>query len=128
MKLLLDTHVLLWFQAEDPALPKAIEAVIRSKSNDAYVSLISFWEIGLKHGIGKLPLHMPLDEFFTTITDAHFKVLPLERPHIVTAASLPLHHRDPFDRMLIAQAKYEGMTMVTVDPYFQAYEVPVVGL
>jgi PIN domain nuclease of toxin-antitoxin system len=59
MKLLLDTHILLWFQAGDPALPKAAEQAIRSEANEAYVSMVSFWEIGLKHSIGKLPLRMP---------------------------------------------------------------------
>lgn len=68
MKLLLDTHILLWFQAGDPALPKVAEQAIRSEANEAYVSIVSFWEIGLKYSIGKLPLHMPLEAFFTTIT------------------------------------------------------------
>ena len=127
MRLLLDTHVLLWFQADDPALPKEAEQLIRSRDNEAYVSMVSLWEIGLKHGIGKLPLHMPLDAFLGTITEAHFRILPLERPHIVAAAPLPLHHRDPFDRMLIAQAKHEGMRLITVDQHFPAYGVPTVG-
>ena len=128
MKLLLDTHVLLWFQAGDPALPQAAEQAIRSEANEAYVSMVSFWEIGLKHGIGKLPLGMPLDAFFQTITDAPFKVLPLERPHIIGASALPLHHRDPFDRMIIAQARHEGMHLITVDAQFKAYDVPLIGL
>lgn len=71
---------------------------------------------------------MPLDAFFNTITDAPFRVLPLDRPHIVTASALPLHHRDPFDRMLIAQAKHEGMHIITVDAQFRAYDVPLIGL
>ncbi len=128
MKLLLDTHVLLWFQAGDPALPQAAEKAIRSEANEAYVSIVSFWEFGLKHGIGKLPLSMPLDAFFQTITDAPFKVLQLERPHILGASALPLHHRDPFDRMIIAQAGYEGMHLITVDAQFKAYDVPLIGL
>jgi PIN domain nuclease of toxin-antitoxin system len=128
MKLLLDTHILLWFQAGEPALPKAAEQAIRSEANEAYVSMVSFWEIGLKHSIGKLPLRMPLDAFFNTITDAPFQVLPLSRSHILAASGLPLHHRDPFDRMLIAQAMHEGMQLITVDAQFRAYEVPLIGL
>lgn len=127
MKLLLDTHILLWFQAGDPALPKAAEEAIRSEANEAYVSMVSFWEIGLKHSIGKLPLRMPLDAFFNTITEAAFQILALEQPHIVEASALPLHHRDPFDRMLIGQAKHEGMQLITVDAQFQAYDVPLIG-
>ncbi len=127
MKLLLDTHILLWFQAGDPALPKAAEQAIRSEANEAYVSMVSFWEIGLKHSIGKLPLRMTLDAFFNTITEASFQILALEQPHIVAASALPLHHRDPFDRMLIGQAKHEGMQLITVDAQFQAYDVPLIG-
>ena len=127
MKLLLDTHILLWFQAGDPALPKEAEQAIRSEANDAYVSMVSFWEIGLKHSIGKLPLRMTLDAFFNTITEASFQILALEQPHIVAASALPLHHRDPFDRMLIGQAKHERMQLITVDAQFQAYDVPLIG-
>jgi PIN domain nuclease of toxin-antitoxin system len=128
MKLLLDTHILLWFQAGDPALPKAAEQAIRSETNEAYVSMVSFWEIGLKHSIGKLPLRMPLDAFFKTITDEPFQVVSLEKAHILAASALPLHHRDPFDRMLIAQAKQEGMHLVTVDTQFRRYDGPLIGL
>jgi len=128
MKLLLDTHVLLWFQADDPALPGAMRSAIRSASNESFVSIVSLWEIGLKHGIGKLPLRMPLDAFFSTITQAPFRILALEQEHIVAASALPLHHRDPFDRMLIGQAMQEGMSVVTVDQQFGKYTVPVIGL
>jgi PIN domain nuclease of toxin-antitoxin system len=127
MKLLLDTHILLWFQAGEPALPKAAEQAIRSEANEAYVSMVSFWEIGLKHSIGKLPLRMTLDAFFNTITEASFQILAVEQPHIVAASALPLHHRDPFDRMLIGQAKHEGMQLITLDAQFQAYDVPLIG-
>jgi PIN domain nuclease of toxin-antitoxin system len=127
MKLLLDTHILLWFQAGDPALPKETEQAIRSEANEAYVSMVSFWEIGLKHSIGKLPLCMTLDAFFNTITEASFQILAVEQPHIVAASALPLHHRDPFDRMLIGQAKHEGMQLITLDAQFQAYDVPLIG-
>ena len=128
MKLLLYTHILLWFQAGDPALSKAVEQAIRSEANEAYVSMISLWEIGLKHSIGKLPLRMPLEAFFDTIIEAPFQILPLEQPHIVAASALPLHHRDPFDRMLIGQAKHEGMQLITVDAQFMAYDIPLIGL
>jgi PIN domain nuclease of toxin-antitoxin system len=128
MRVLLDTHILLWGQAGDPALPKEAEKAIRSEGNEAWVSVVSFWEIGLKHSVGKLPLLMPLDAFFQTILDANFMVLPLDPGHIVAASTLPLHHRDPFDRMLIGQAKHEGMQLITVDAQFKAYNVPLIGL
>jgi|APTNR8051073442_1049403.scaffolds.fasta_scaffold00779_12 PIN domain nuclease of toxin-antitoxin system len=128
MRVLLDTHILLWAHAGDPALPKQAERAIRSEGNEAWVSIVSFWEIGLKHSIGKLPLKMPLDAFFRTIIDAHFLVLPLDPAHIVAASGLPLHHRDPFDRMLIGQAKHEHMSVITVDQQFNAYAVDLVRL
>jgi PIN domain nuclease of toxin-antitoxin system len=89
--------------------------------------MVSVWEIGLKHSIGKLPLRMTLDAFFNTITEASFQILAVEQPHIVAASALPLHHRDPFDRMLIGQAKHEGMQLITLDAQFQAYDVPLIG-
>jgi PIN domain nuclease of toxin-antitoxin system len=90
--------------------------------------MVSLWEIGLKHSIGKLPLRMPLDAFFNTITEAPFQILTLEQPHIVAASTLPLHHRDPFDRMLIGQAEHEGMQLITLAAQFKAYDVPLIGL
>lgn len=128
MRVLLDTHILLWAQAGDSALPKEAERAITAEGNEAWVSVVSFWEIGLKHSIGKLPLRMPLDAFFQTIFDAHFMVLPLDPAHIVAASTLPLHHRDPFDRMLLGQAKYESMHLITVDAQFKAYDVPLIGM
>ena len=68
-----------------------------------------------------------LDAFFNPIIEAPFQILALEQPHIVAASALPLHHRDPFDRMQIGQAKYEGMQLITVDAQFQAYDVPLIG-
>lgn len=123
MKLLLDTHVLLWFQASDPRLTKATENVIRSVNNEAHVSIISFWEISVKHRLGKLPLQMALPRFFNTVLEAGFSVMPLRTDHIVVQASLPFHHRDPFDRMLIAQASHEGMHLLTADRQLDAYGV-----
>jgi PIN domain nuclease of toxin-antitoxin system len=109
-------------------LPKEAELAIRFEGNEAWVSVVFSWEIGLKHSIGKLPLLMPLDAFFQTILDANFMVLPLQLTHIVAASTLPLNHRDPFDRMLIGQAKHEGMHLITVDAQFKAYDVPLIGL
>ena len=128
MRVLLDTHILLWGQAGDPAMPKEAERAIKAGGNEAWVSVVSFWEIGLKHSICKLPLHIPLEAFFQTILDAHVMVLPLDPAHIVAASVLPLHHRDPFDRMLIAQAMHEGMHLITVDAQFRAYDILLIGL
>lgn len=128
MKVLLDTHVLLWYQAWDKALTRKAREVIESTDNNSVVSMVSFWEIGIKHSLGKLPLRMSLADFFLTIQDAGFPLVGLQSDHILSAASLPHHHRDPFDRMLIAQAKYEGMHLLTADPHFKLYDVPLVDL
>jgi PIN domain nuclease of toxin-antitoxin system len=128
MRVLLDTHILLWYQAADKTLSPNARAVIESDDNDSVVSIVSFWEIGIKHSIGKLPLRMPLNDFFLTIQDAGFPLLGLQREHILSAAVLPHLHRDPFDRMLIAQAKQEGMHLLAADPHFKLYDVPLVDL
>ena len=127
MKVLLDTHVLLWFQANDPALPMKARKIIESKGNDCVVSIVSLWEISIKHSIGKLPLRMPLSAFFNTISAADLRTLPLLREHLLELPELPHHHRDPFDRILIAQANYEGMHILTADKHFKAYDVKLVG-
>ncbi|MBK6543336.1 MAG: type II toxin-antitoxin system VapC family toxin [Flavobacteriales bacterium] len=108
MRVLLDTHILLWGQAGDPALPKEAERAIKAEGNEAWVSVVSFWEIGLKHSFGKLPLHIPLEAFFQTILDAHFMVLP-DPAHTLPHPSFRSTTAHPFDRMLIAQAMHEGM-------------------
>jgi PIN domain nuclease of toxin-antitoxin system len=105
MRVLLDTHMLLWYHAADKDLPKYANAIIRSEENQCYVSIVSLWEISVKHSLGKLPLRVPLREFIALIHAAGFRSLELLSEHVITAATLPLHHRDPFDRMLIAQAK-----------------------
>jgi PIN domain nuclease of toxin-antitoxin system len=128
MTVLLDTHVLLWFQSLDRQLPRALRTRIEQGNEDYYVSQISLWEIAIKHSIGKLPLDRDLPTTFLRVEEAGFKLLSLRNEHILAAAKLPYHHRDPFDRMLIAQAKHEGMHLLTVDPHFKLYDVPLVDL
>ena len=128
MRVLLDTHILLWYQASDKTLSRKARAAIESDDNDSVVIIVSFWEIGIKHSIGKLPLRMPLNDFFLTIQDAGFPLLGLQSEHILSVAVLPHHHRDPFDRMLIAQAKHEGMHLLSADPHFRSYDVPLADL
>lgn len=128
MKLLLDTHILLWFQAGDPALPKATEQAIRSEANEAYC------EHGLLLGDRSEAQHREASSSHAArcvLPDHHGCALPdtaLGKTAHSAASALPLHHRDPFDRMLIAQAKQEGMHLITVDAQFRAYDVPMIGL
>jgi len=120
MNLLLDTHVLLWWLDDHPALqPRAREAIAEG-SNLAFVSAASVWEIRIKQSLGKLEI--PLD--FREVLEAQpFHFLDITAEHAHAVGDLPRHHRDPFDRMLIAQATVERLTVVTSDDRFEAYGV-----
>lgn len=128
MNVLLDTHVLLWFQSLDKRLPVALRDRIERSEDEYYVSHASLWEIAIKVSIGKLELDRDLPSTFRAIREAGFPLLPLTEDHFLGVSLLPLHHRDPFDRMLIAQAKHEGMHLLTGDGRFGAYDVPLIGV
>ena len=121
-KLLLDTHAFLWWLGNDPQLgPKAREA-ISDERNDVFISAVTGWEIAIKRSIGKLSAPDNLDAL---LDDEGFSVLPITFYHGEQAGSLPPHHKDPFDRMLIAQAQAEGLTIVTRDEHIPEYGVRV---
>jgi PIN domain nuclease of toxin-antitoxin system len=117
-RLLLDSHALLWFVANDPALSITARTLIET-TDDVFVSVASAWEIAIKVQLGKLSVDAPSAEaFFDEQMQANaFTFLPIAPAHVFRAASLPLHHRDPFDRMLIAQALAEGLSLVTRDDF-----------
>lgn len=119
MRLLLDTHVLLWWLSDDPVLgPEARRAI--AAADLAMVSTASVWEISLKRGLGKLDAPADLGD---QIERHRFGVLPVHLDHAIRVGALPLLHRDPFDRMLVAQAQSEGLTVVTADPVLAGYGV-----
>jgi PIN domain nuclease of toxin-antitoxin system len=121
LKLLLDTHVLIWWSGGKPVARAAADA-IASPRNEVMVSVASIWEAEIKAATGKLALDADLE----TEPAAHgFASLPISARHAVTAARLPSHHGDPFDRMLVAQAQLEELTIVTRDPVFERYGVAV---
>jgi PIN domain nuclease of toxin-antitoxin system len=122
-RLLLDTHALLWFVANDAALSASARSLIES-ADEVLVSVASAWEIAIKVHLGKLFLDAPSAEsFFEEQMRANgFAYLPIAPAHVFRAAGLPLHHRDPFDRLLIAQALVEGLSLVTRES-FVAYGV-----
>lgn len=121
MNLLLDTHVLLWW-VDDPAqLSEAARAAIRDGANVVYVSAAMAWEIVIKKTLGKLDAPDNLDE---VLRECRFTPLPITVPHVLAVRSLAMHHRDPFDRMLVAQARTEEMTVVTRDAKVLQYAVP----
>lgn len=123
MKLLLDTHALLWWLLDDPALPAPPRrAIVRAET--VFVSAASVWEIAIKQRLGKLPeLAIAATELPGLIRDSRFMPLPVDERHAAAVAALPLHHRDPFDHLLIAQALIGQLTLVSRDRQFAAYGV-----
>lgn len=122
MKFLLDTHILLWFLDNDSKLSNEVREIIINPRNLVFVSAISAWEIAIKQSLGKLIAPNNLEE---ALRFSRLEVLPVTLPHGLKIADLPMHHKDPFDRMLIAQALIENMTMITVDEKFKLYDVPL---
>jgi PIN domain nuclease of toxin-antitoxin system len=129
MKVLLDTHVFLWYITADPKLPSAFRAAIQDPANEAYLSVVSVWEAVIKHGLGKLPLPSPPADYLPQQREAHgIASLPVDEGAMPVLANLPLLHRDPFDRLLVAQAFQHGLTLVTVDPAVTVYAVPLLPI
>jgi PIN domain nuclease of toxin-antitoxin system len=125
MKLLVDTHIFLWYIAADPQLPVAIRDAIRNPGNDVFLSVASIWVAVVKYALGKLPLPEPPAGYLVRQREAHLIAsLPIEEGAMGYLAALPLLHRDPFDRILVAQALQRGLTMVTIDTAVRAYPVP----
>ncbi len=125
MKLLLDTHALLWWLLDDPELPRSARRAIE-RADVVRVSAASIWEVAIKQRLGKLPeLALAVAELPELVRSSGFVPLAIDERHAAAVASLPLHHRDPFDHLLIAQAQIEQLTLVTRDPQFAAYGVDV---
>ncbi|MFN7978742.1 MAG: type II toxin-antitoxin system VapC family toxin [Vicinamibacterales bacterium] len=121
MRLLLDTHTVLWWQVDDPRLSvRAREAI--ATADLVWVSAASAWEVAIKTALGRLRLAEP---FAVTVAADDFSELPVTMAHAARLQELPAHHADPFDRMLVAQALVEGATLVSRDTALGAYGVPV---
>jgi PIN domain nuclease of toxin-antitoxin system len=123
---LLDTHVLVWSVAIPARLTKAARDILIDSGNEILVSAASAWEIATKHRLGKFPeAGKLLDDFHGNLANAGFVGLPISLDHALAAGALPGAHKDPFDRMLIAQAQIEQLTVVTADRVFQEFDVAV---
>ena len=126
MKVLLDTCEFLWLVSGDPRLPAATAAAVRDPANEVYLSAVSFWEISVKHALGKLPLPQPPDRYVPFQREQHrIAPLALDEAAVARLSSLPQLHRDPFDRMLVCQALAHGLTLATSDPTVRQYPVPL---
>jgi len=119
--LLLDTHVFLWWRGDDRRLQKKARSAI-AEADLVFVSAASAWEAAIKAALGRL--HLP-DTIEAGVEESGFEKLPIAFSHAEAAAALPPHHLDPFDRMLIAQARIEGLTLITHDRRFEPYELPI---
>ena len=126
MKYLLDTHTLIWFMDGDNSLPTDIVALIKNEDNECFLSVASLWEIAIKFSIGKLELQFDLNEITKFIHKNKIEQLPIELSHLQNILTLEHFHRDPFDRLIIAQAMAEDLTIITTDKNFKHYPVKCV--
>ena len=122
MNLLLDTCVLLWWLDDPDLLSKEASTAIKEPDNRIIVSVVSVWEIAIKEALGKL---LSPDNLKEMIADAEFELMPIDYEHAWHVKDLPPHHKDPFDRLLVAQATVENLMLVTRDSYLEAYNVPI---
>jgi PIN domain nuclease of toxin-antitoxin system len=124
MKLLLDTHTFLWFVLNDPQLRPTAQILIRDPQNDIYLSPASYWEIAIKISIGKYQLPTSYDTWMRDqITINTFEILPVLIEHTAILTNLPFHHKDPFDRLIIAQSICENIPVISADRTFDNYPI-----
>lgn len=125
---LIDTHVWLWMQTDPGRLSDDTRAVVHDVRNTLLLSAASTWEIAIKYRLGKLPLPEPPTSYVPDrMRRSGTAALPVEHAHTLRTAELPDHHRDPFDRVLVAQAQLLGLTIITADPQLSAYDVALLA-
>jgi len=124
MRLLLDTHTFIWFVYNAPELPDKTRELLESDSTELNLSLASVWEMAIKVSIGKLQLAEKVTDLVTNqMTKDEIELLPITLPHLDLIETLPFHHKDPFDRLLVAQSQVENITVVSIDTAFDSYGV-----
>jgi PIN domain nuclease of toxin-antitoxin system len=128
MRVLLDTHVFLWWIMDSPMLPEAARAVIGDGDNELFLSAASGWEIAIKSQLGRLQLQGPPQEFVAEqLAQNRIHSLPILMAHALYVFSLPWHHRDPFDRLLVAQSQLENLPLLTFDEDIAGYDVQLIA-
>lgn len=125
MKLLLDTHLLLWAAGQPERLPAPVEVLLDDPQNEPVFSSASLWEIAIKHGLGRDDFKIEARSLRRGLLDNGYEELPVSGAHAVAIGGLPPIHKDPFDRILVAQATVEGITLLTADPVVARYPGPV---
>ena len=126
MKYLLDTHTIIWYLEASSELPKKIEALIDDPKIDIIISSVSLWEIVIKSSLKKLTLNLSLEELLSGVKTRSFHILQIEDGHLLNLRKLPYIHKDPFDRLLVASAISEDMTLITADKNIRKYNVKCV--
>ena len=126
MEVLLDTHALLWFMNGDEKLSASAREIIHNADNGIYISIASIWEIAIKFSIGKLTLKKGIENLLARVDENGFILLEIDTKHIKMVTELPFIHRDPFDRMLVAQAIVENMLVMTADENILKHDVSVI--
>ena len=127
MRFLLDTRCWLWLQVEPERLSPSLLETLADRSAALYLSAASAWEIGIKHALGRLPLPEPPAVYIPErMRRSGVRELPISHAHAVAAAALPSHHKDPFDRMLVAQSRAEDLTLVTADGVLECYDLRMI--
>lgn len=127
MRILLDTHIFVWFIMGDSRLPSTVRNAIDDPANEIVLSVVSIWEAIVKHRLGKLTLTEPPEVLFPRERDAQdIKSLELDESSVLRLATLPRHHKDPFDRILVCQALTHSLTIATVDPDVRLYSAPTI--
>ena len=122
MAYLLDTHTFLWFLEGNRGLSKKAKEIIVNPKNKTFVSIASIWEMGIKISLNKLQLELSLEELKQVLIANEIEILPMDFEHIIELSNLAYHHRDPFDRILICQAKSEKLTILSKDTNFKLYK------
>lgn len=127
MKLLIDTHVFIWWDSDPSRLAPHLLALCQDRSHTMILSVASIWEMSIKYQLGKLRLQRPLSEMPADQQRLNaLEVLPVALGHVLALDALPMHHKDPFDRLLVAQAGVESATLVSVDPIMKRYPVALI--
>jgi PIN domain nuclease of toxin-antitoxin system len=125
VRLLLDTHMFVWATSDPGRIAAHMRQAVTAPENTVFVSAVSVWEIAIKRALGRLDF--PLEELDAVLARAGFEHLPIDAGHAIAAGGLPRHHADPFDRMLVAQSRTEGLTLVSEDAAITAYDVRLFG-
>ncbi len=120
---LVDTHTLIWSFENNKKLPQTTKNIIDDTNNDIFVSIASLWEMAIKISIGKLDLSVSLTQLTKDVALKNIQILPVNSSHVLKVENLPFHHKDPFDRIIIAQSLTENITLISVDGVFDSYGI-----